>query len=227
MKRYQIVHRASQSMQILEDAWEKLRETIDGLPPVVMVIMAPPRRWTLGHFRASSWKYRKAQKIHEVAISPDLFETHEDLLETLVHEAAHALLYENSSNNKKHIAGHGRSGYGRYHRKEFRDTARRFGLICEFNGTQHGWNLTRWPDNKVPKRYRHIVEFLKKSMPWGTGVQRKRQFDGKDTPQSGHVKLVCECKLPRNIYVKRSLVKDGGIICKFCNAEFHLEFQPK
>src|SRR5262245_43184271 len=94
MTTQRIRKRGSLSSQILERAWSRLRESIPGLPPAVLLPRdADGRRHKRGHFAPSSWRVRGSRQAHEVAISPILFTTPETLLATMVHEAVHALLY--------------------------------------------------------------------------------------------------------------------------------------
>lgn len=153
--------RGSTAAKCLEKAWRIIRRLQPCLPPVVIVILASGRRNRKGHFSGCVW--RTANSIagaHEVAISPTLFDRPEDLLETLLHEAAHALLFEWGLNG-----GCGPDGY--YHREAFRNVCRKLGLHCTFSNKRYGWNETRWPAEGVPAQYRTVLEILRKHLPWG------------------------------------------------------------
>ena len=139
-----IRYRASQATQGLEQTWELLRTLIPKLPPAVVVVLnTSSRRRKLGDFTPSVWRYRHEKNVHEIGISPDLFHTPEEVLCTLLHEAAHAVLFARDRHSPQHIAGCGPDGY--YHRKEFRDTCRDLGLECLFKNRRYGWCLTQWP----------------------------------------------------------------------------------
>src|SRR5688572_26794436 len=87
--------RGSVSTTTLEQAWTKLRRLIPGLPAaVILPIDARGRRQRLGQFAPETWRARGPRQAHEIAISPRLFGSPEDLLATMIHEAVHALLYE-------------------------------------------------------------------------------------------------------------------------------------
>jgi hypothetical protein len=137
-----------------------IRKIQPSLPEVVVVIMASGRRRKMGHFCGSVWRTRAIESGHEVAVNPRLFDTPEELLGTLLHEAAHALLFEWGMNG-----GCGPDGF--YHREEFRNVCRKLGLQCVFNNKRYGYNATRWPKGRVPAEYRRVLEILRKDLPWG------------------------------------------------------------
>jgi hypothetical protein len=61
---------------------------------------------------------------------------------------------------------------------------------------------------------------LREQLPWGVSgrswvVPRPRQ-----TPDPGHLRLVCRCDPPRPIYVSRSVEEAGGIQCLRCGSPF-------
>lgn len=140
------------------------------LPQVVVVIFAAGTRPSLrGHFANCVWRTASDGQGHEVAIDPNLFEQPEELLATMLHEAAHALLHDWGLNG-----GCGEDGY--YHRVEFRNVCRRLGLECDFSNRRYGWNRTRWPVAGVPERYGRIVVMLRQELPWGRNTRGHRQM---------------------------------------------------
>ena len=102
-----IAHRTSLAETALQNAWRRLRRIIPGLPRgvVINILDVEGRRRKRGHFAAESWEKRGDGKAHEVAISPYLFSTSEDLLATLVHEAVHAVLFEEDPHRKRSNGG--------------------------------------------------------------------------------------------------------------------------
>src|SRR5262245_24511752 len=129
--------RNSEAATSLEKAWLQLRRLHPRIPAVVILVLsAGDRGRKRGHFRGSSWQYSRERQAHEVAVNPALFASPEDLLATLLHEAAHAVL---------HKEGGGVSGRY-YHLQAFRDASRKFGLECAFHNTRYGWTRTYWPD---------------------------------------------------------------------------------
>ena len=138
---------------------------IPGLPRAVVIPMdARGRRAALGHFAPSTWRVHGPERAHEVAISPHLFGSPDDLLATLLHEAAHAWLYVASDDDAAHVGGVGRDR--RCHRREFRDACRHLGLACEFHNGRYGWTATGWPETGVPDRYLTVLRILGQ-LPWG------------------------------------------------------------
>jgi hypothetical protein len=114
----------------------------------------------MGHFCESVWRTRGIESGHEVALNPKLFDSPEELLGTLLHEAAHALLFEWGMNG-----GCGPDGF--YHREEFRNVSRKLGLECLFNNRRYGYNITRWPKVGVPRQYQRVLKLLRRELPWG------------------------------------------------------------
>jgi hypothetical protein len=184
------------------------------LPPVVFVSLdAAGRRWKLGHFARSSWRYSKTKAAHEIAISPALFETPQAVLATLLHEATHALLYERTG-----AGGCSKDHY--YHRSTFRNCCRDvFGLPCEFWNSRYGFTNTGWDGRGVPGRYQTVLGILSRGLPWGTTPQVVPDPPvPKKLPVTGHVRLVCGCK--RSVYVSRKTSQEGAIICGCCKHRF-------
>ncbi len=212
------IGRASKATDVLEETWTCLRKIDGRIPPAVLILLSASERGRLGHFLASSWRRpTKDLKAHDIALTPTLFSTkgkasHAEVLSTLVHEAAHAILYES--------IGDGGVTRGYYHRKEFRDTAIELGLDCSFHNTRYGWTITSWPSEGVPDQYRPAMTILK-SLPLGAATSLKSgKARKRSTPKSGLLKLVCSCNPPRNLRACKSVTADGGITCSFCRADF-------
>jgi hypothetical protein len=153
--------RGSRAAKYVEEAWRQIQVIEPCLPSAVVVILAGRQgKKRMGHFWPCTWKTKDDLGGHELAINPVLFESPEDLLNTLLHEAAHALLYEWGLNG-----GCGPDGY--YHREEFRNVCAKLGLVCEFNNRRYGWNLTTWPKTGIPPRFMPVLELLHKEIPAG------------------------------------------------------------
>ena len=181
---------------------------------VIVLIDAASRSRRRGYFLNSSWQHRGQSRVHEVAINPDLFSMPRDLVATMLHEAVHAMLFEETGN-----AGIGSTP--RYHTQVFADRCQEMGLRCAYYNTRHGWNQTAWPHKtKTPPPYSEIVAMLKKSLP--KGIEGRRQvWRPKKTPASGRQSLVCCCDPPRKIHVAKSVVQSpDSIRCELCNQHF-------
>jgi hypothetical protein len=212
MNRRRIHDRGSRGVQALEAAWTELQAVIKGLPTVVFVSLSATTRGRLGHFARSSWHYLKTRNAHELAINPRLFEFPEELLETMLHEAAHALLNERDGN-----PGAGHSRY--YHTKEFRDCCLGLGLQCTFRNTRYGFSDTDWQANGIPDRYLPVLAILRRDLPWGTA----RRVDAhpvraRPLPDPGRCRLVCPCD--RVIYLGKKSAAAGPILCGLCGQPF-------
>lgn len=207
--------RGSRATAALEEAWTKLRRHDPRIPSAVIVLIdAASRRRKKGYFLSSSWQHRGKSRVHEVAINPELFSSPRDLVATMLHEAVHAMLFEETGN-----AGVGSTD--QYHTKVFQDRCEEMGLRCAFKDTRHGWNQTAWPDEeKTPRPYHSIVAMLKKSLP--KGIEGRRSvWQPKKTPASGRQSLVCGCDPPRKIHVAKSMLQMADSIrCELCNQHF-------
>ena len=213
-KKFRIGDRGSRAVQVLETAWADLRKIEPALPSAIITVVArTKRRSTGGHFHGSQWRHSSPSKrVHEVALTPDLFSDPTNLAEVLVHEAAHALLFDSL-----HTGG---CTLGTpYHRKEFRDKAVELGLICEFDDTRRGWTLTSWPPTGAPSRYDALIKTLRK-LPAGTEGPELFIPKGRALPKSGRIRLECKCPVPRSIYAARSVVLQGNIYCRICASSF-------
>ena len=212
--RYDVAERGSTAVQTLEAAWQLLCSIHSEIPPAVLTFVdVKSRTHFRGYFAWSIWNKRRG-KAHEIGISPTLIGSPKQLLATMLHEAAHAVLYESGDNG-----GIGSGGY--YHLKSFRDKCFEFGLECEFLNTRYGFTLTSWPNDVVPKRFQPVVHLLRKELPSGTGKQEHSKLRGRDLPLTGHTILSCGCdEGRRTVYVKKSVLEAGGIVCAFCKCEF-------
>jgi hypothetical protein len=211
---YRIVDRGSLASHVLESVWQDLRRLVPGLPFAVIVLLcagARSRAW--GHFARSCWAFRKDRAAHEIGLNPALFHQPEDLLATLMHEAAHAWLFARTGNG-----GCGSTKY--YHRKTFRDAARELGLLCEWRNSRYGWTSTRWPESGVPPRYAPLLERLHRELPLGTASQPAgiARPPAGVMPPKGWIRLQCAC--PRSIHVAKKTAEAGGIVCRHCGADF-------
>jgi hypothetical protein len=212
--RIAITTRASRAARCLERAWTQLRAADPRIPAAVLVIIdAAGRRRRLGHFAHSTWRYRDAQAAHEVGISPQLFESPDEVVAALLHEAAHAI------NHELRIADCGPDGH--YHRAEFRDIARSLGLECGFRNRRYGWTSTRLPTGPLNQQHRAIVATLRRTLPLGARAQTRIAWVDRPRPPSGHVRLVCRCQDGgRTIFVSRRIAAEGGIRCDCCGIAF-------
>lgn len=214
--RYAERNRGSLVVASLESAWQALRSIELQIPPAVLTLVDVSRRQRLGgYFAHSAWKKPGHGGAHEIAINPRLLQQPPLLLATLLHEAAHAVLHEAGKN-----AGIGSTRY--YHTKVFRNLCIQYGLDCRFRDTRYGWTDTAWPLNSgVPDRWKPVLEILK-TLPSGAGEMRVRRHQERKLPATGRTRLICHCEnKKRVVYVPKSVVAAGGIICSYCRKPFH------
>ncbi len=160
--------RGSSAARILEHAYHLIRIAEPCLPRAVIIVLPAGIRKKLGHFHGSSWLAEHSDvREHEIALHPATFSQPEEVLNTLLHEAAHALLFEWGLNG-------GCGADGRYHRDEFHGVCKKLGLQCRFTDRSHGWDDTHWPDTGVPVRWAPVLELLR-TLPLGTPVTQVRR----------------------------------------------------
>ena len=213
--KYSVAERGSNGVRALEAAWESLRGVQPEIPAAVLTFVdTRSRRRVRGYFAKSVWKKRR-NSAHEIGVSPTLIGDPKGMVATMLHEAAHAVLWEVGK-----AGGIGSTPY--YHTKVFRDQAQAFGLACEFLNTRYGWTLTSWPSNRIPVHYRSVIALIRAEMP--AGLKNKRtsvSVKGRKLPPSGHTLLECDCAdRNRSVYVKKSILEAGGVMCDYCGSEF-------
>jgi hypothetical protein len=204
---------------VLEKAWSLLRGILPGLPAVVLLMLSAREYRRRGHFAQDAWRKRQEQDLlHEVAVHPGMFESPEDLLVTILHEAAHALLWEERKPGDRHCCGVSLRGY--YHRTEFRDAAVQLGLNVHFLNRRYGFAVTTWPASGVPIRYRGVLEILsqfavvtsRRLPPHVVPVASKKQIRW--------VVLGCACVPQRLLRCPRAELLRGTVICGLCGERF-------
>jgi len=159
--------RGSLAVQRLEESYRLIRIAEPCLPRVVIVLLPAAVRNKIGHFHGLAWLAEHTEgRDHEVAIHPATFGQPEEVLNTLLHEAAHALLFEWGMNG-----GCGDNGY--YHREEFKRVCEKLGLCCSFTSRRHGWNETTWPETGVPTRWEPVLDLLR-TLPIGVEARQDR-----------------------------------------------------
>ncbi|MDB4958172.1 MAG: hypothetical protein JWO36_5741 [Myxococcales bacterium] len=214
--------RSVQLVSALARIWAKIREYHSQVPGVVVLAAPNPHRATnvLGHFAALRWKVRKeTEGIHEVVVVAEhLNRTAEDITETLLHEAAHAM------NFARQVADCSRS---QYHNARFKEAAEEIGLSVE-RVPHYGWALTRLPDTTACK-YLDVIEELRAvlihrhrtlAVPSGPGPTGDDSTDGEDAPRSRHLKATCKCSFV--IRVARKTLASTSIRCESCGEAFQV-----
>jgi predicted SprT family Zn-dependent metalloprotease len=216
--------RGSALVTKLERVWRMLRALHPEIPTAVIAVYSVPTRRPhqnggvlLGHFSAASWLRRPGGKGHEIGINPHLFGNAKQVLITLLHEAAHAALHGDSNNGKTHSAGCSLTD-PLYHRTEFRDLCKKWGIKCTSRNRRYGFCDTAWPKNKPPTRYVPVLRYLEENIPVGVrGLPRRAR-----ERQTHLLPLRCQCDdRSRVIFTKHLVVETGSAIrCDRCKALF-------
>lgn len=209
-------------IQALAAIWAKIRELHPGVPGVVL-IPAPAHRDqknVLGHFAPVRWRRREDEHLHEVVVVAEhLNRPAQDVLETLIHEAAHALNFERG------IKDCSRS---QYHNRSFKAAAEELGLTVE-QVPQYGFAYTRLGPS-TGERYGPEAERLRTVLIHRRGATLRAAppggtpppDEGEDTTSSRSRKAVCACDPPFIIRVAKKTIEATRIICETCGQAFRL-----
>jgi hypothetical protein len=214
--------------QALARVWAAIRHYHPQVPEVVLLPVPNPHghRGVLGHFAALRWTPRAGKtgaRIHEVVVVAEhLDRTAEDVVGTLLHEAAHALNFERG------IRDCSRS---QYHNQQFRVAAEEVGLTVQ-QVPHYGFALTALlPETatryavetaglSVVLMHRRDVD-TRASTPFGgdtpTGAAGE---EGVDAKSGRYKKASCAC--PWNIRVARATLAATVIRCETCGEAFSL-----
>lgn len=205
--------------------WKKIRSYHKDVPPVVLLAAPALQRNTLGHFSPLRWSGHKMGGTHHhevVVVAEHLDRPPEDILETLLHEAAHAM---NCERGLKDCTA------SQYHNGCFRDAAKELGLSVE-KVIHYGYACTRL-EPQTPKLYAEEVAKLAEVLtfhrkrpcavnpPSGGGAGGTGNSDGdQDKKVSRHRKATCAC--PFTIRVSKSTIERTTIRCETCGKPFSL-----
>lgn len=207
----------------LDRIWQKIREHHPGVPSVVL-LPAPAQRGrhnVLGHFAPLRWqtKHGGDHHLHEVVvIAEHLNRGAEDILETLLHEAAHAANFEEGIKDC--------STTSQYHNARYRERAEAFGLDVT-KMPNYGWAMTRLKaETKI--RYGPEVDELTRVLVHRRAPIQPRippadpttddDTSDDDAKPSRHLKAVCECGFI--IRASRRTFESTGISCALCARPF-------
>lgn len=211
-------------IEALAAVWKRIRQRHQDVPPVVL-LPAPAQRKqlnVLGHFAALRWSAKKNEtaRLHEVVVVAEhLNRSAEDIVETLVHEAAHAMNFERG------IKDCSRS---QYHNQRFAQAATELGLTVE-QVPHYGYALTRLPPSTATS-YEAETEALEAVLihrrqilvvPQGPGLAPTNDNPEDDgIPTSRSRKATCQC--PFIIRVSKQTMLSTFIRCESCGGRFEL-----
>lgn len=212
-----------QLIQALADVWKSIRDRHPVVPGVVL-LAAPAQRGglnVLGHFAALRWSARKKEGSHfheVVVVAEHLDRPAEEIVATLIHEAAHAMNFH---------AGIFDCSASQYHNKRFKEAAQELGLIVE-KTFHYGFAYTTLSASSAVL-YRPEIQDLEKAL-----VHRRRPMssrpdpsddgeDGDAKPGSRSRKAVCACRPhPFIIRVSMKTLRDTRIRCESCGEPFRV-----
>lgn len=212
-------------IEALSRIWQRIRERHPTVPAVVL-LPAPAqngRRNVLGHFAPLRWQTKKGDDhhLHEVVVVAEhLNRGVEDILETLIHEAAHAANFEEGIKDC--------SPTSQYHNTHYRDRAEAFGLDVT-KVPNYGWAYTRLkPDTKtrygpeVDELARVLVHrrspILPKTPPIDPTNPADNDSSDDDAKPSRHLKAVCGCGFI--IRASKTTLSATTIRCESCGEPF-------
>jgi hypothetical protein len=198
---------ASPLVASLERAWAAIRTRHPDVPQAVVVVASggDAKRLALGHFAPGRWQVNGAGH-HEVLIGAEgLARGAEDVLATLLHEAAHGLA------NARDVQDTSRQG--RYHNNRYAALAAELGLDVA-RDPRIGWSLTTLPD-PTAQRYRPVLDGRRAALVlW-------RYLDTLATrPATSRNLLACACPCQRRLRVARATLAEAPISCGACQGTF-------
>ena len=217
----------------LADCWTAIRARHPEVPGVV-ILPAPAQRGrlnVLGHFAPIRWKTRHAHDslLHEVVVVAEhLDRTAEDIFETLVHEAAHALncargIYDCSPTSQ-------------YHNGKFKEAAEELGLEVA-KVPNYGWAYTVLAEGTkatyadvvvalgetLMHRRKPALVVIPPSSPPAGGQTPNGGGDEEDpSPQGRNRKATCACAPPYIIRVSKKVIDATVVRCDTCGQPFQL-----
>lgn len=234
----------------LEATWAAIQSRVPDLPDVVFItgtgLMGRGAKW--GHYRRQGWALRGGDREHEDRDAgvrflaggrkPEVFIAGERLatgaentLQTILHEAAHALAA---------VRGHSdTSKEGRYHNRTFLVLAEELGLA--FEGTPDatiGYSaVLLTPASRevyadaIGALDAAIVAYLDTFEGLVSGRSRAGNGDGENGPtvaptrpkSRNNPRALCGCESPRIIRASRAVLAVGPIVCGVCGEEFRAE----
>ena len=214
-------------IEALTAIWTHIRELHPEVPPVI-VLPAPSsdRKYrVLGHFAPLRWRPKadSEQVLHEVVVVAEhLDRSADDVVETLLHEAAHAL------NNARGIFDC--SPTSQYHNSRFKAAAEELGLVV-VKVPHYGWAYTRLAE-ATRDQYAALVDRLESVLvhrrkavrtttpPRGGGKTTTTDAGSEATPRNRLIKATCGCDPPYIIRASRTVLAAAEIVCRTCDERF-------
>jgi hypothetical protein len=226
---------ASGVVHALELVWARIRERHEDLPEAVLVVASGTeatnvQRW--GHWGAGRWRVTaEGNTVGEVLIAGErLRNGPAAVLETLLHEGAHALAFARGIKDC--------SRGGRYHNERYKLLAEELGLTVKRDRV-YGWTLTDLADGTgelyraelgalevaIGRAYRRAVEEIAagdgQADPGDAGGATGTDAGAGDAGTAGkRWRLACSCPEPRLVRMSRAVALVGPISCGACGSIF-------
>jgi hypothetical protein len=199
---------ASRILKVLEDTWLEIRRWHPDIPPAIIIIASGTDsknpRW--GHHAPGRWNVN-GQQYAEVMISGEgLRRTPEDVLGTLLHEAAHALAHARGIKDT--------SRQGRYHNKHFKTCAEELGLTVEHDD-RNGWSASTITSLTQIAYARQLHDLTDAMTLWRHGETTTGPTTRRNT---NLIAAICPCG--RSIRVAASTLAEAPITCQACDQDF-------
>lgn len=207
--------------QALAAVWTEIRRFHPDVPGVVLLPAPAAGRRVLGHFAALRWsatRHPGGGYLHEVVVSAEYLNRDPvDVIETLIHEAAHALNFARGIKD---------CSKNQYHNKRFKAAAEELGLVVD-QMPHYGWAHTTMTEATV-LRYAEVTDSLARVL-----VHRRSAFalaipppptSGDDAAGADHTsssrnrKAVCSCGFI--IRMSQKTASSTTVRCDRCQDEF-------
>ena len=189
-------------LEALTDVVSSVRATHSGIPEVMIVLgaSAPTKH---GHFAANTWALREGEgTVHEIMLSGESLKRGGlGTFGTIVHELAHAYCNHNGIQDT--------SNRGRYHNREFKAVAERFGLNIEKADTI-GFSVTSVP-RETQEMYAGEIRHLDEAI----NHYRVNKVVGDEVHPRAKYRMSCDCGGEPTPVSKRFLLMD--MTCNFCD----------
>jgi curved DNA-binding protein CbpA len=199
---------ASRILKILEDTWLEIRRWHPEIPPAVIIIASGTDgkhpRW--GHHAPGRWNVAGEQTTEIMISGEGLRRSPNDVLGTLLHEAAHALAHARGIKDT--------SRQGRYHNRHFKTCAEQLGLAVGHD-QQNGWAATTITDVTRIAYARQLHDLTQAMTLWRHG----ETTTGPATRRSSNF-IAAACPCGRSIRVAASTLAEAPITCQACDGDF-------
>jgi hypothetical protein len=199
---------ASRILKVLEDIWLEIRRWNPEIPAAIIIIASGTGgrhpRW--GHHAPDRWNVGGEQQPEIMISGEGLRRTANDVLGTLLHEAAHALAHARGIKDT--------SRQGRYHNKHFKTHAEELGLTVEHD-SRIGWSAGTITDVTQIAYARQLHDLAQAMTMWRHG-----EATTGPTVRRSHNLIAAACPCGRSIRVAASTLAEASITCQACHGDF-------